>query len=70
MASRYNVAATLTVHNKGFITGFAAATSAVGKFNTALHTASASNAAYQRSMAASNAAMGASLAAVERKPLV
>ena len=67
MASRYNVAATLQVNNKAFITGFAAAERSVEKFNTALHTASASAAAYQRSMAASNAAMAASLGAVGKQ---
>ena len=67
MASRYNVAATLQVNNKAFIAGFAAAERSVEKFNTALHTASASAAAYQRSMAASNAAMAASLGAVGKQ---
>lgn len=67
MASRYNVAATLQVNNKAFITGFAAAERSVKSFNTALHTASASAAAYQRSMAASNAAMAASLGAVGKQ---
>ena len=67
MASRYNVAATLQVNNKAFIAGFAAAERSVQKFNTALHTASASTAAYQRSMAASNAAMAASLGSVGKQ---
>ena len=61
MASKYNVAATLQVHNKAFIAGFAAAERAVQKFNATLAASSAATASAQSAMAASSAAVASSV---------